>query len=151
MTAFLQCFWIFPQIGFASIRNLMSSFGKAYDPLCTEISWAHLRYFSNKSKCGTWFPDFSDSRPKKIVLGPGDVFACFVCPTFYRFVYRMEHVPQTLSDTLYKCFLWTFPSIRHQPFFLNDFKRIEIFVKGVSGKSGFCLIELPIELPLWIQ
>ena len=41
----------------------MSSFGKAYDPLCTEISWANLRYFSKTSKFGTWFPYFSDFRP----------------------------------------------------------------------------------------
>ena len=26
--------------------------------------------------------------------------------------------------------------------------KIEIIVKGVSGKSGFFLIELPIELPI---
>ena len=26
--------------------------------------------------------------------------------------------------------------------------KIEIIVKGVSGKSGFLLIELPIELPI---
>ena len=25
-------------VGFASIRNLMSSFGKVYDPFCTEFS-----------------------------------------------------------------------------------------------------------------
>ena len=32
--------------------------------------------------------------------------------------------------------------------------KIEIIVKGVSGKSGFFLIELPIELPIdsaWIH
>ena len=32
--------------------------------------------------------------------------------------------------------------------FLNIFKNIEMIVKGVSGKSGFFLIELPIELPI---
>ena len=33
-------------------------------------------------------------------------------------------------------------------FFKNPFKKIEVIVKGVSGKSGFFLIELPIELPV---
>ncbi len=32
--------------------------------------------------------------------------------------------------------------------FSKQFQKIEIFVKGVSGKSGFFLIELPIELPI---
>ena len=34
------------------------------------------------------------------------------------------------------------------PFFLNILKKNEMVVKGVSGKSGFFLIELPIELPI---
>ena len=29
--------------------------------------------------------------------------------------------------------------------FLNIFKKVEMIVKGVSGKSGFFLIELPID------
>ena len=67
------------QIGFASIRNLMSSFGKAYDPFCTEILVSKCHIFSNKSKkskFGTWLPDFSDSSPKICVLGPGNVLGC---------------------------------------------------------------------------
>ena len=43
-------FWTFSQIVVASNRNLMSSFGKASDPLCTEFSWANFRYFSFFSK-----------------------------------------------------------------------------------------------------
>ena len=42
---------------------------------------------------------------KKCVLGPGDVFACFLCPKFHRFVYHMENVPQTLSDAPQKFFV----------------------------------------------
>ena len=45
------------------------------------------------------------SDPTKSVFGPGDVVACLFGQTSYRFVYRMENVPQTLSDTLYKFFL----------------------------------------------
>ena len=36
MTAFYNVFDFFPEIGVAQIRNLMSSFGKASDPSCTE-------------------------------------------------------------------------------------------------------------------
>ena len=32
--------------------------------------------------------------------------------------------------------------------FINNYIKIEMIVKGVSGKSGFFLIELPIELPI---
>ena len=53
MTAFLQCFWFFSQIGFASNRTLVSSFGKVSDPLCTEFPWASFSYFSNFSKIYT--------------------------------------------------------------------------------------------------
>ena len=49
--------------------------------------------------------------PRKSVSGPGGVFACCGGPKNYRFVYCLENVPQTVSDTLYKCFLWMFPSI----------------------------------------
>ena len=62
MTACLQCFWIFSQIGFASQWNLMSSFGKVSQPFCTDLLWASLWYF-HFSKFGTRFPDSSYSRP----------------------------------------------------------------------------------------
>ena len=51
------------------------------------------------------FQTFQIPDPRKYVFWPGDVFTCFVGPKNYRFVYRMENVPQTLSDTLYKFFL----------------------------------------------
>ena len=171
MTAFLQCFWILSQIGFASIRNLMSSFGKASQPFCTEIPWTFFRHFSLFSiwRVGgpfdlwlhfysvfafspksvlryfgtSWvrlekrhshyarnsvskFCRFSEFRnvepgfhifhipvPEKCVLGPGDVFACFLCPIFYRFVYHIENVPQTLSDAPQKLIVYMFLSIWH--------------------------------------
>ena len=141
MTACVQCFWFFSQIGFASNRNLMSSFGKVSQPFCTDFVWASLWYFSNFSKFGTRFPYFSYSRPKKFVFGPGDVLAC---PRIHRFVYQSANVPQTLSDPPQKLIVHTFPSIWQSPFFINIFKQIEISSKGVSGKSDFVLIELPI-------
>ena len=78
MTAFLQCFGVLSQIGFASNRNLLSSFGKASQPFCTEMSWANLRCFSKNWKYGTWFPDFSDFRPNKMCFGARWRF----CPFF---------------------------------------------------------------------
>ena len=33
-------------------------------------------------------------------------------------------------------------------FFLNNYIKFEMIVKGVSGKSGFFLTELLIELPI---
>ena len=83
MTAFLQCFWILPQIGFASFGNLMSSFGKAYDPLCTEVSGATLIYLQNSQKLESGFHIFQIPDPRKSILGPGDVFACFACPKIH--------------------------------------------------------------------
>ena len=50
MTAFLQCFWISTQIGFTLFWNLMSSFGKAYDPFCTVFLGASFVYFFKKFK-----------------------------------------------------------------------------------------------------
>ena len=135
MTAFLQYFWIFFQIGFASKWNPMSSFGKVSQPFCTELVWASLWYFSNFSKFGTRFPDFPYSRPKKCVFGPGNVLAC---PIFYRFVYQSANVPQTLSDPPQKLIVHTFPSIWQWPFFINILKNQNIFERGI-GKIGFCL------------
>ena len=114
----------------------MSSFGKVSQPFCTDIPCANLGYFSKISKFETWFPDFSDYKSNKCVLGPGDVFACFLCPRIYRFVYHIENVPQTLSDTLYKFFLCMFPSIWHYPFFKNHLKNRNNFERGI-GQIGF--------------
>ena len=57
------------------------------------------------------FQIFQISDPLKCVLGPADVFACFLFPMFYRFVYNIENVPQTLSDAPQKLIVYTFPSI----------------------------------------
>ena len=156
MTAFLQCFWIVSQIGVASNRNLTSSFGKAYDPFCTEKPWANLRYFQKFLNLEPGFQIVQISDPIKCVLGPGDVFACFRCPIFYRIVYHIENVPQTVCDAPQKLILHTFPSIWHWPFFINIFKNIEISSKRGIGKIGFCLyciacwycLLAPV-IPLW--
>ena len=53
-------------------------------------------FFIQKMKHG--FHIFQIPDPMKCVLGPGDVVACLVCPICYRFVYRIENVPHTISD-----------------------------------------------------
>ena len=68
MTTFLQCFWMFTQIVFALFWNLVSSFGKVYDPFRTVFLGASFIYFSKFSKFRTRLSDFSDSRPKKTVF-----------------------------------------------------------------------------------
>ena len=123
-------------------------FGKAYDPFCTEFPWANLKVFSGFSNFGTWFPDFSDSRPTKTCFGARWRFAGFSCAICYRFVYHIEHVPQTLSDAPQKLIVHTFPSIWHQPFFINIFKQIAISSKGVSGTSDFFLLYWVLVLPI---
>ena len=110
---------------------------------------SHIACFGNKVKnynqhCfvahifkKTLFELFEFLDGQKCVLGPGDVFARFLSPKFHRFVYNMENVPQTLSDAPQKCFLCMFSSIWYMPFFKNNCKSFEIFVKGVSEKSWF--------------
>ena len=75
ITAFVQCFWNFPQIGVASIRNLMSSFGKAYDPFCTEMLWANFIYFQTFFKenqnLEPGFQNFQIPGPKYVFWGMG--------------------------------------------------------------------------------
>ena len=60
----------------------MSSFGKVYDPLCTEISGANLKYFRFSQNLESDFQLFQIPDPRKSVFGPGDVFACFLSPIF---------------------------------------------------------------------
>ena len=137
MTAFLQCFWISPQIVFASIRNLMSSFGKASDPFCTEIPWASLIYLSNFSNFGTWFPDCSDSRPNKMCFGARWRVCLFFTSNILPICLRLLKRFHKLSLMLHKS--WSYiPSRQYgiSPFWKtnrNIFERgigeIRIFIK----------------------
>ena len=107
----------------------------------------HFSIFSKFSTCGTWFPDFSDFSPKKCVLGPGDVFGCFPCPLFYRFVHHIENVPQTLSDAPQKLIVYMCLSIWHWPFKKTFLKTSKYLRKGYR-ENPFFSIALPIELPI---
>ena len=93
MTAFLPYFWILSQIGFASIWNLMSSFGKVSQPFCTEFVWASLRFFSNCEISGAQTSDFSDFRAsycQQIVFEKVTVLRlCTFC-------HQMKNVGQTI-------------------------------------------------------
>ena len=109
MIAFVQCFRIVSQIGVASIRNLMSSFGKASEPFCTDFRKHLFDIFKLLENWNQVFI-FSYPRPAKCVFGPGDVLAC---PIIYGFVYQSANVPQILSDPPQKLIVHTFPSIWH--------------------------------------
>ena len=105
MTAFLQCFLIFTQIGFALFWNLASSFGEVYDPFCTVFLGASFHIFQTFQNLEPGFQIFQIPDPRNRLLGLGTLLHVFVGQQNCRFVYRMENVPQTLSDTLYKFFL----------------------------------------------
>ena len=63
MTVCLRSFLIFFQIGFASEWNLMSSFGKVSQPICTDCFKASLRCFSKSEIYGIGVPNSSYFRP----------------------------------------------------------------------------------------
>ena len=149
MTAFLQCFWMFSQIGVASIRNLMSSFGKAYDPFCTEIAWANLIYFSNISKFGTWFPDFSDFRPNKMCFGARWRFCVFfmsnilpICLPYWKCSTNSLWCSTKVDRTYLPVNMALALFHKHLQ------NKLKCLRKGYRENPDLLLIELPIELPI---
>ena len=93
-------------------------------------------------------PDFQNIHipdPNTCVFKPSDVWAC---PRIYRCIVKTKNVGQTISDPGQKLIVYMFPSIWYMLLFKNNYKQIKMIVKGVSGKSVFFLIELPIELPI---
>ena len=132
MTACLQCFWMFPQIGFASNRNLVSSFGKTSQPFCTDILWAKLRYFLKLSKFGTWFPDFSDFRPNKMCVGAQWRFLLVFYVQYFTDLFTILKMFHKLSLMLHKS--WSYiPSRQYgtSPFFKTSLKK-NIFERGIG-------------------
>ena len=126
MTSFLLCFWIFSQIGFASIWNHTSSFGKVSQPFCTEFVWASWSsFFRNQRYMEPDFQIFHIPDPSKCVFRPGDAWAC---PIIYRFVLKTGNVGQTISDPGQKLIVYTLPSIWQYPFFQND--AIQVFCQN---------------------
>ena len=79
----------------------MSSFGKSYDPFSTVFLGASSIYFSKIQKLEPYFLISQIPDPRKSVLGPGDVFACFPGPTIYRFVYHVDNFYE-FSPVLHK-------------------------------------------------
>ena len=93
-------------------------------------------------------PDFQNIHipgPRKSVLGPGDVFGV---SKNHRCIYNFEKFLWSWADPWYKLIVYMLSSIWHYYFFKNIYIKFEMIVKGVSGKSGFFWIELPIELPI---
>ena len=149
MTACLHSVWIVSQIGFASSRNLMSSFGKASQPFCTDFVWASSWYFSNFSKNGTWFSYFSDYKPKKIGFRAWGRFCMFFMSNILPIC-----LPYGKCSTNY---LWSSTKVDRTYLPVNMAlalfhkhlkKSRNIFERGI-GKTVFFLIELPIGIAYW--
>ena len=150
MTACLQCFWMFSQIGFASNRNLMSSFGKASEPFCTEISWAILIFFQF-SKVGTWFPDFSDSRPDKMCFGARWRFWQFfmsnilpICLPDWKCSTNSRWCSTEVDRTYLPVNMALAPFHKH-------LRKNEISLKGVSGISGLFFNWIAYGIAYWFR
>ena len=134
MTAFLECIWIFTQIGFASFRNLTSSFGKKSQPFCTVLLGASFIYFSNFSKFGTWIPDFSDSRPKKIGFGAWGRFCLFLFVCNFTDLFTVWTIFYKFSPMLHKSFSYE-PSLQYG---------ISPFKKTIINKSKYSICKIGI-------
>ena len=137
MTSFLQCFWISTQVGFASFRNLPSSFGEVYDPFCTVFFGSIFYIFSKILKIWNHIFRFSDSWPKKIGFGARGRFCVFFMSTKSSICSPHWYVSINSLRCSTKVFPMNLPVNMALALFLNNCKIIEIFVKGVSGKSGF--------------
>ena len=140
MTAVLLCFWVLPQIGFASFRNLTSSFGEVYDPICTETSWASFIDFQKFQKYIIWFSDFSDSRPKKIGCGCPGTFLAFFYVQKINDLFTIFAISHKFWKMFHKSFSYE-PSRQYgiSPFSKTIIKK-KLIVTGVSGKSGLFLL-----------
>ena len=149
MTAYLQCFWISPQIGFASFRNLTSSFGEVYDPIHTEILVSKFKiFFKIFKQMNMIFRFLRLQTQENRCWGPVTFLLVFYIQPFINLFivlwifYKFGLIRD--KSWSYICFL----QYGISRFFINNYIKFEMIVKGVSGKSGFFSIELPIELPI---
>ena len=144
-TAFVQCCgkWFLLKLGtsWARLEKCMTHSAQKVNEQIGDI----FKSFNNN---GILFSHFSDSRPKKIGFGAWGRFCMFslskkssiylqFCEFSIKLVWSVIKI-----DRIY--------AINNMALavFINNCKKIEIFVKGVSGKSGFFLIALPIQLPI---
>ena len=147
MTPFLQSFWMFFQIGFASKWNLMSSFGKVSQPFNTIFLSASLRVLKNLRYMEPDFQNFHIPDPNKCVVGPGDAWAC---PQIYRFILKSENVGQTISDPGQKLIVYTLPSIwQYVSLFPKCYTNTGILSKQTPRQIVFFCIVLPTGIAYW--
>ena len=95
---------------------------------------AALRTLSNKI---TFWTFWTLRCPKHVFWGLWTFFDVFTCPTNHEFLYHFLNVLVTWADPWWKLILYMLSSIWHYYFFKNNYKKIDLIVKGVSGKSGF--------------
>ena len=86
--------------------------------------------------------------PKYVFWGLGTFLDVFGVSKNHGFGYRFEKFLWIWADPWYKLIVYMLSSIWHYYFFKNNYIKFEMIVKGVSGKSGLFLIELPIALPI---
>ena len=91
MTAFLQCFWISTQIGFASFGNLVSSFAKVLEPFCIVFLWASFSYFQNFRNLESGFQIFLILDQQNWCWGQWTFLDVFTCPKIHELVYIIDN------------------------------------------------------------
>ena len=128
----LQCFWFFPQIGFASQKNLMSSFGKVSQPFCTDSVWAffifqtfqivepgfQISHIPDPENCFWAWGRFGMSNNLPICL---PICKCSTNSLWSSTKVDRTYLPINMAVAFFHKHLW----------------KIKISPKGVSGKTGF--------------
>ena len=69
----------------------MSSFAEVYDPFCTVCLGIYFIYFQKIQNVEPYLQIIQIPDPRKSVLGPGDVFACFLNPNNHQFIYNIAN------------------------------------------------------------
>ena len=117
----------------------MSSFGKAYDPVCTEIWWANFIFFRFPKEIQIWnmVSRFFRFQSQNMCFGAWERFGVSKKSLIY---VSFWFCPIKLGwsvikvDRIYVIFNMALAV------FLKKSYKIEICVKGVSGKSGFLFV-----------
>ena len=104
---FYSVFFMFTQIGFASFRNLVSSFAKVLEPFCIVFLGASFSYFQNFENLEPGFQIFRFQTPKNVFWGLW---------TFWDVLYVQQFIDLfTILGFFYKFALILFISCSYEP------------------------------------